>query len=723
MLVLHILPGRVRAKHHGLYDKRLSQYLCVYCDNLYGVKSCRVNCHSATILILFDADKINERVLLEHIERAVHTKHDKMDLTPYDHYLSLMSKRNRAKRWFLIYGITYILFKIKQGFFGKFSISSNVRVLGVASVVTIVGGYPLIKGAYKRFARYLPTDADLLLSLTGLSFTILRESTKGVLVLLLKEFSDYIKYSAEVQCSRMLRQNTGKTSVMAYLRTDGDLLLTPVQNLCLGDCIEVHKGEILSVDGEVVSGRAMVNSLYCTGQPLVSRVADGNLVFDGMSVLTGQLTVRVTKLPESNEKADLCVDDIGLYRHIQEYITHITYVSLGAAGLYYLVTHSFLSSLAIMLVLNPSAAGTAFSSGLKQYISLLDRNHVFIRHPNVMEKLVRIDHIIFDKTGTLTCGIMKIRGIELMDPSYTQSELLTICAACEADSFHPISITLQTASENYDIENVQSSVLLPSKGVVAQYENKNVLIGNQELMREYGINVCKGIYRYQNWEERLCTPVFVAIDNVLVGIIVLEDVLRDRARELIRKLKYRGIGNITLLTGDSTPKARHVASVLGIPNVYSSCTAEDKVNIVNRMKGEGTVMMVGDGVNDVLSMAAADVSTSFLDSSCDRVKLHSDCIIFEEDMTRLPDLISLSQKSYQHIQQSVLASNLYNIVFGILACFQCFDIFAAKSFNTLNSLMVLLLNQGIAFRSPGKIRRKHPKIKKLSAGTNPMMAE
>jgi len=705
LIVLHSLPGRIRAKNRRLYDKKLSQYIGIYCDNLYGVKFCRVNYKAGTILILYDENKTQNDIILNNVETAINTVKDKeqTELSVYDKYLVTVRKRNKAKAWFLIYGITYLLFKIKVSLFGKFSLSSNVRVLQVASIVTIIGGYPIIKRLYRRFAKPLPTDSDLLLALIALSFTILRESAKGILVLLLKELSDYIKYSAEVNCMRLLRQNMGKTSGMVYLVKEEEAVLIPVSELSIGDVIEVSKGEVALVDGEVIEGKAIVNSLYYTGQPLISSITNGNQVFEGMTVISGAIKVRISRIPETNEKADIAVNDIGIHQKTELYTKNITYLSLGLAAISLIFTQSLLPSLAIMLALSPSATKTAFSSGMKNYISILNKHNIYIRNPNVFEKLMKVDHIIFDKTGTLTYGIMKIRGIERLNKTYSEAEILKICAACEVDNYHPISITLQKAGEEYDINKVQSSILLPSKGIVAQYEDKNILIGNKELMQEYSIDISDGFKIYESWEEKLCTPVFVVIDNALAAIIIMEDIIRESARELISKLKYLGISDITLLSGDSSNKAQHVASLLGIKNVYSNCGYEDKVKIVDRFKESGTVMMIGDGVNDILSMRAADVSISFVNAACDMVKLHSDCIIFEEDMSRLSDLISLTQKAHRRIDQSILSSNVYNMTFGILALFQCIDAFQAKTFNTVNSLMVLLLNQRINYLAPEKL--------------------
>ena len=707
MLELHTLPGRIRVKNHILYnDKALAQYIDVYCENLYGVRHCHVNGRTATILIVYDEEKTTRNLILDNLENAIYAalNKEREDLTAYEAYNEAIARKNKAKKWFLIYGITYVLFKIKQAMYGKFSLSRNIRVLEVAALVTIVGGYPLLKSFYKRFTKKLPADSDILLKLTAASLTILRESTKGVFVLILKELNDYIKYSADAECMRTLRQSMGVMSGMAYLLKDGQEVLVTANELRLNDTIVIRKGEIVSAEGEVIGGSAIVNSLYHTGQPLVEHIAEGNKAAEGMAVLSGEIKVRITRLSDIKEKVDITKSNISFYRDIKDYSKKITYISMGLAAINFLWTRSILGAMSILLVLSPSAASTAFSSGMKNYVALLNKNNIYIRNPNVFEKLVRVNHIVFDKTGTLTYGIMKICNVELYDTGYTAPELLKLCAACETDHYHPISVTLQNEAKGQcDINKVQSSVLLPSKGIVAQCDNQRVLIGNRRLMQEYDIDISMGLDSYTESEKQFCTPVFVVIENNLVGLISMKDIIRESAPEAIRRLNNRGITNITLLTGDNQDKAQQTAAGLGIKNVYSGCSMEDKVNVINQYKKDSTVMMIGDGINDISSMQAADISVSFVNSSCDKVKLHSDCIVFEDNMTSLADLISLSQKSYRRINQSIRASNAFNFFFGILALYPYFDPFTAKSINTINSLVVLLLNLRINYLSAGKI--------------------
>jgi cation-transporting P-type ATPase C len=702
-----MLPGRVRLRNPILYyNKELARYINAYCDNLYGVKYSNVSHTTASILIEYDTGKVNLNSLKKSIGEAIKSAAVNKDWAPkpYEDYFKAVEKRNKAKRHFLAYSIIYLLLAIKKPLWGKFSLSRNVRVLQLAALVTIVGGYPVLKRLYKKFARVMPTDSDILLALAAASFTIMRESSKGVLVLVLKALSDYVKYSAEVECRRSLRQGMSDTAGMAWIKTgDGQELLVPVNSLSLDDIINIKKGEVIPAEGEIVDGKAIVNSLYYSGQPDISIVSKGNKVYEGITVLSGEIGIRLTKLPDDSNKEDILEEDLRIHRNVKWYTENIAPISIGAAVLNYLFTQNIMNAIAVLLVLSPSAAATALSSGIKNYISVLNKNDIYLKNPNILEKIRDIDSIVFDKTGTLTYGNMSIRDIVSFESRYRPADLLNIAAACEADNYHPISVTLKgAASERPDISKISSSVYLPSQGIVAKYENKKVLIGNLGLMNKYKIDVSKGMEQYSNYLKESYIPVFISMDKKLTGLLVMEERLREDAGRLIEELKNRKISDLAILTGDNYENARSKAAILKIDKVYANCSYSDKVRIIQEKKLKGAVMMVGDGINDVAAMREADASVTFANNSCDKIKLNSDCIIFEDDMARLSDLISLSKKSYRRINQSLLFSYAYNISLGAAALLRGMDAFAAKSLNTMNSLIVLLLNQRIRYLLPEK---------------------
>lgn len=715
---VNFLPGRVRYRINDLvFDKALCKYIKAYTESLYGVKSCNVNIYSCTLLILYDEKKVEYKSIKLNIENAIISakNNSRYDLRKYDTYFKLVKKRDKAKRRFIIYGCIYLIFKIKQNYFGKFSLSKNIKVLEIASLVTIIGGYPLLKGAYKMFSRNVPTDSDILLKLSALSLTIMRESSKGVFVLVLKGLSEYMKLCTDVQSLKLLDNSYTKTSGMAWIKNnEKDEILVSTAVLRPNDIIFIHQGESIPVEGKIVDGYAIVNSLYYTGQPIVSHMSKGQKVNEGLTVISGSLQVKVINIPEDNPKPDISMDELFLKRKVNKYQKYITPIAITTAGFAYILSGNFLKALTILLVLTPSGTNVALNIGIKNYVCLLGKYNIFIRNPNAIEKIAQIDCVVFDKTGTLTYGNMKIKHVDCFNKDYTNGELLKICTACEVGNYHPISITLQEeVTSDYDIDKVQSSVLIPSKGIEATYDNHKVLIGNSDLFKHKKVDLSLGMEKYLQYIKQLYTVVYVVIDGELCGVIAMEDIIRADSSELIHRLKEYDINDISILTGDNEAKAQYTAEKLGIENVYSSCTNNQKSGVIHGLKDKHTVMMVGDGVNDAIAMREADVSVSFANSSCDQIKLHSDCIIFEDDMKRIDDFISLSRKSYRCINTSIEVSKIYNYTLGILACLAFFDTFAAKSLNTINSIIVLLLNTRIKYLRPEKIFNETRDIKLL----------
>lgn len=705
---ISVIPGRIHFRLREVYGDALkARYINSYISCLYGVVCSKTNHTTGSILIVYDAKKTNHNLLSQNIESAIasmdySTKEKKQN---HELYYKTIEKKDKVKWKFLFFDMLYLLLKVKHYTIGKFSISKNIAALEAASAVTIIGGYPLLKKLYKKFSSDIPTDSDILLKLIATSFTILRESSKGVLVLILKSLSEYIKYSAEVQCIQTLTLGMGKTAEMIWTAFDNDeQILVPVSTLSIGDIVYIHKGEVSPINGDIISGTAIVDSLYTTGQPIASQVTSGEKIQEGQVIVFGDLKIKMQSSPMSFTKKDISLDNLNIHKKVGAYQNKITKAALALAGLNYIFTGNMLNALSLLLVLTPSATATALSHGMKNYIALLKNHNIYLRNPNTFENIINTNNIMFDKTGTLTYGHMKIVKIESFNNSYSTQELLKICDACESNNYHPISIKLQNhVSETNDVSKLKSSVIIPSQGIESVYDNHKLLIGNMKFFENKNIDFSHGIGKYNKYEQLLYYPIFIAIDNKLVGIISMEDEIRNNVHLLIDKLKYRGIKNISLLTGDTYEKSCSFAKSLGIEKVYAECSCEDKLSVISEAGRFGTIMMVGDGINDIDAMKSADVSISFTSSACDKIKLHSDCIIFDDNAKSLADLIYMSQKSYKFIKQNIVFSQFYNIAFGALSFFQYFDAFTAKSLNTINSLIVLLLNERIRWIVPDKM--------------------
>jgi len=494
MEIISAVPGRVRFKNSNLYfNKTLSKYINIYSGNLYGVKFSRVNPCTATILVMYDSDKIEFDLLKHNIECAIISAAHDCDyyIKRYDTYYKTIELKDKSRRNFLIYGVLYLILKAKQSIFGKFWLSTNTALLEVASAATLIGGYPVLKKLYKRFSKHVPTDSRILLRLTVVSFALLRESKKGIAVLFLSALNDYIRYSSDAQCQSLMNKSMTASPGMAWvIAADNVEILTPVKVLSIHDIIIVHKGETISVNGKVSSGTAIINSIYYSGQPLLTHIGKGSRVYEGLSVVAGELKIEVLEIPADEDKGDINIKELSVSKKVKEFQNHMGPIALIASSAAFVVTGSMLTALSVVLVLTPSGVSIALSSGIKNYFSLLHKHKIYLRNPNTMEKVVNVDTIAIDKTGTLTQGIMSIINVECYDKNYSKDELMRICAACEVDNYHPISISIQNeVVKGYHSEKVTGTALIASEGVDAIYDNKKVLIGNEKLMRDRSVNL------------------------------------------------------------------------------------------------------------------------------------------------------------------------------------------------------------------------------------------
>lgn len=726
MREINILPGRIRFKTSKIYrNKILAKYTDMYIENMYGVKYSSVNYNTGSILVVYDELKTNMKLIKHNIEQVLSSKvnynHKSLDFCNTHYDIKRKTSKGKAK---LVWSILiYLLFRIKKSIFGKSFISSNITALGIASTITIIGGYPFLKNIYRKITRRTYLNSEFILKLSALCLTILRESTEGLLLIILIDLSNYIKLSADLKYQRLLRYSMPIPPNTAWTITDdGNKILTSVYLLKSNDIIYIHKGEVLPIDGEILEGSGLVSSLYRTGQPSILPMGKGSRIYQGAIVLSGNLKVRIMNVPKVLNKDDISFGELNLNKKVVKFEDTIVPVAALLGFVCYIFTRDILNALAIILVLCPESSELALTTGIKNYIHLLSKYNIYLRNPNTFEKITQTDSIVFDKTGILTYGNMEIINIQSFDKNYTNEDIIKICSSCESSQYHSIANTfhselqklnnidkMQVAKDplpeirsdknNYVFENMQNSILVPSKGIKSTCGSHIVLIGNDKFFIENNIVLDKVLDKYLHYKKKLYTPVLVSLDGKITAIIVMRENIRHSACKLIPELKLKNI-KVALLTSDNCDRAEYVSYILGINDIYGDCNDKEKLKVIEDRKMYNTVMMVGDGLNDVSAMRAADVSVSFADSYCDQVKLNSDCIIFEDDMRRLNDLIALSKSSYKVIDTNIKIANLYNIIFGILAVMGRFSIFAAKSIDTINSILVLILNERIKWISP-----------------------
>jgi len=571
---ISVLPGRIRFKSLQLFDKTLAEFVHISIEKLPGVKHSRVNHLTSSILIVYDEEKIAKLAIEKELRGLFNSfKGNPRDILDYEKtYLDAIENKRRAKGRVIFYGSLYLLFRLKNVIFGRFSISRSIRLLVTASAITAIEGYPLINRSYKYITRSRSKVSDSLLRIVAMALIFLREDATGCLLLSLKHINDYLKYSTQVEYMKIIHQSI--LDPLSYTNA-----------LRKGDVLKLIAGESVPANAIIIKGKATIDELFGNGQLLLQAKGIGDKVYEGNKLVEGEIQVRIIEEPHAIRNPYLQNHETKMHKRVNRYQEAIGPISLGLALIKYMTTGDLLNAVSILLLLCPTASELSLNTGINSYLHLMGKHKILVKNPNILERSAHLNHIAFDKTGTLT----------------------------------------QRSGETS------------------------------------------------------------------------KETIRKDAYILMMGLKDKGISRLSILTGDREDRAQAVGKELGISSIYSLCDKLTKGRIIQELKKEATIMMVGDGINDLYAMEYADVSVGLIHSSCDKVKLHTDCIIFEDDLNNLLNFIVLSERSYTAINRSIAFSRYYNIMAGMLAVLTTFDPYMAKSLNTLNSLLVMLLNKRIEY--------------------------
>lgn len=709
MEIINYFPGRVRLKVDSLYKNYdLAQIVKLYSGELDGVNKVKINSITGTVVFDYDISKIDLITIKSAINSIINNEiYLKFIKEQYSDYLKEEKKFQSHKKKMVVFGSIYILYKIKQHYFGKFFINRSLPVLQVAALVTLIKGYPQLKKTYKKVMQYFPTEADKLLLVVGTALTLSREGNKGVMLLFLKSFTDALQSYSKLQIERILIENNAFDNTFVWYNHGEEEFLLPLKSLEENDEVTFYENETVVTDGIVTEGDALVNHIYYSGQPEVTKISHNDNVHEGMIIVSGKIKVRVNKKPERSLKSDVLLNDLNISQNIKKYQQNsIYYASTLALGSYF-ITGSTLAPLSVLLLMTPSASKVALNSGLANYLKLLMKNKIMLKNINTIEKIIQAKQIVFDKTGTLTKGNLKINEVEIYNESYSTDEIIKIAASCEGNIYHPIAKAFIDSADNdtnsSELAFNNDTIYIPSKGLISNYNNHNVVIGNEEFMIEENI-VINNIHNSNLNGLDYHIPIYIAIDNKITARILMNEEIEHNAKKSMQELKDSGFSDISIISGDLENNTSHVADKLGIGDYEGKLTLYEKKQYIYDKKQTGRVIMVGDGINDSLAMKEADISISFLNNASEETLLKSDCILLEKNMLLIPKLVNITEKSYYRIQRNIDFSKDFNFAFGILAMFGYYGPFSAKSLNTLNSI-ISILNSSRISANPIRIKK------------------
>lgn len=463
----------------------------------------------------------------------------------------------------------------------------------------------------------------------------------------------------------------------AHLIKDGKMADVQTSSLVIGDRVLVKPGEKIPVDGKVVEGESSVNESMLTGESRPIPKKTGKEVTGGSLNQDGSLTVEVFRTG-----ADTAISQImKLIREAQGSKPNVQHLADRAASIlfYVAVVAGFASfffwyfvqpsgaifaatvSVAAIVIACPHALGLAIPTVTSITTTLGAKNGILIKDMKGLEIARKLNYIVLDKTGTLTKGEFGVTDIILDKTSVIKDKngLLKLAAAVEVPSQHSIAqgIVNEAKNKNMKIPEVKDFKSFPGKGAVGKVDGGEILVGNKALMQDQKVKATEDVL---NFDTGASTPVYVAVNNVFAGAILLADVIREESKETIAKLRGMGIKTV-MLTGDTQDVADKVGKELGIDTVFAHVLPEDKVNKVKQLQNEGNVVaMVGDGVNDAPSLTQAHVGIA-IGAGTDVAVASADIVLMKSNPLDVVKAISLSRKTNVKMVQNLVWATGYNV--------------------------------------------------------------
>jgi heavy metal translocating P-type ATPase len=520
-------------------------------------------------------------------------------------------------------------------------------------VVLVGGGMPLVFTTLRGIARGR-LAADIVAALAILTALVFGEYFAGAVVVLMQSGGEALETYAMHRATASLEALLARAPKIAHRLTGERLEDVPVEAVVPGDLLMVRPGDLVPVDGTVTAGTSAVDQSALTGEPIPIRALPGSELMSGSVNMDGALTLRaLRKSAESQYQQILRLVDRAraekppIVRIADRFAVWFTPVTLVMCGVAYVVTHNPASVLAVLVVATPCPLILAAPVAVIAAISRAAAAGIIVKSGAAIEQVGRARVVVFDKTGTLTLGRPLVQDVSVAN-GRTPDELLRLAAAVEQLSAHHLGHAVAEAGKRRGLaippaHDVQET---PGLGVSGTVEGRCVEVGSAAYLASRGIPPSDGA------TER--TTAFVAIDGRYAGFITFADRMRHQVPALMQQLADLGVDDTVMLTGDREETAEAIAALAGIRTVRANLLPADKVTAVQELKQHrGTVVMVGDGINDAPALAAATVGVAMGEHGPAASAEAADIVLLVDDVSRVGEAIALSQRMRRIILQSV----------------------------------------------------------------------
>ena len=540
-----------------------------------------------------------------------------------------------------------------------------------AWIAIILCGIPIIMEAVIGLITAFDIKADVLVSLALIASVCIGEDFAAGEVAFIMQLGALLEDLTVARARAGIEKLVHLTPRSARVITDDSEKIIPADQVAIGDRIRVLPGETVPVDGVIISGQTSINQAVMTGESLPVDKAAGDDVSSGTVNQFGAFVMKATKVGEDSSIQRMIrlvqSADAGKAKIVglaDRWATWIVVIALSAAALTWIFTGEIIRAVTILVVFCPCALVLATPTAIMAAIGNATKHGFLVREGDALERLAAVTKITFDKTGTLTCGTPKVTAVRSVS-GYTEEEIYSFAAAAEQMSEHPLgkAVVRCYGRKPAACSHFQMS---PGEGVTAVIDGKVVKAGNLKLLKGMMISkeLAAGAGAYLN---KGSTVIYIVIDEVPAGYLVLSDTLREESKDMIAALSRIGVRPV-LLTGDNQHAANAIAGQLGIRDVHAGCLPEDKLDRISAYQREGNaVCMIGDGINDAPALKMADVGIAMGGIGSDIAVDAADIALVDDEIRELPHLLSLSRRMMTTIKVNLTFSMGLNFLAIALA--------------------------------------------------------
>jgi len=581
----------------------------------------------------------------------------------------------------IVVGLLFMIYDALTSFVPSIGLPESIET-PIYYVAYVLLAFPVLRTAARNILKGEIFDENFLMSIATLGAIAIDALPEAVGVILFYRIGEFFEEKATDRSrTEIMNAVDMRPQEVRVIDTcgGGEIVVMSPEKVEVGWTIEVRPGDLIPLDGTILEGETRVNTAPVTGEPVPVRAEPGTQLMSGCINETGRITMRVDKVLEEsmvtkildaveNAAASKPKIDKFITRFARVYTPIVVALALAVAIIPSLITgewHRWIYTALTFLVISCPCAlvlsvPLAFFSG----IGNASKHGILLKGGRVIEALANVKAVALDKTGTITSGEFKVHNVETVGSHVSSGQLLSMAAAIEAVSTHPIATSIVSEAKEQGITVEASDFVqeLAGEGMVGMADGQQVLVGNRRLMERYDVQ------GYPTEPAEYGTEVLVAEGNTYLGRIIIADEARPDSAEAIADLNRQDIKTV-MLTGDAEASANYIAKETGVSAVRAQLLPQDKLSVVQDIRSEyGPTMFVGDGINDAPVLAGADVGGA-MGSGADAAIEAADVVFMRPSLTAIAHILDLSKSTLRVAWQNVvfaIAVKILIMLLGIL---------------------------------------------------------